>query len=343
MRQTNLSIFSPHKGCPNTCSFCNQRFISGSHRAPTPEEVRGILAGQVPLLQRNGLQAEIAFFGGSFTAVDRDYRRELLLAASEYLKEFPEQYCGIRCSTRPDCIDQGIMEELKLFGVTAVELGAQSMKDEVLKANLRGHTAEDVRRASGLIKSYGIELGLQMMTGLYMDKPEYCLDTAKQFAELKCDTVRIYPTVILKGTTLDELREKGLYESFSFEETAELCADLLDFFDSVNIPVIRLGLHASEEVERQMTGGVYHPALGEVVESRRMLRKMLDKMRQQSVKKFIVYTDRKNMSLVSGHGGCNRKALAELGITYKIKEKSNVHIEIEPVNDNKRTEDTNVF
>ena len=284
MKQTNLSIFIPHKGCPNTCSFCNQRFISGSERAPTPEEVRAILAGQVTLLQKNNLQAEIAFFGGSFTAVDKDYRRELLLAASEYVKEFPEQYGGIRCSTRPDCVDEGIMEELKLFGVTAVELGAQSMNDGVLKANLRGHTAEDVRRASRLIKAYGIELGLQMMTGLYTDKPEYCLDTAEQLAELKCDTVRIYPTVILKGTMLDELREKGLYESFSFEETVELCARLLDFFDSVNIPVIRLGLHASEEVEKQMTGGVYHPALGEVVESRRMLHEMMEKMQLQNVK-----------------------------------------------------------
>ena len=329
MRQTNLSIFIPHKGCPNTCFFCNQRFISGSDRAPTPEEVRAILAGQVPLLQQNDLQAEIAFFGGSFTAVDKDYRRELLLAASEYVKEFPEQYGGIRCSTRPDCIDEGIMEELKLFGVTAVELGAQSMNDGVLRANLRGHTAEDVRRASGLIMAYGIELGLQMMTGLYMDKPEYCVDTARQFAELKCDTVRIYPTVILKGTMLDELREKGLYDSFSFEDTVELCAKLLDFFDSVNIPVIRLGLHASEDVEKQMTGGVYHPALGEVVESRRMLHTMLDKMLQQNVKKFIVYTDRKNMSLVSGHGGCNKAKLAEMGITFKLKEKSGVHIEVE--------------
>ena len=333
MKQTNLSVFIPHKGCPNTCSFCNQRFISGSQRAPTPGEVRAILAGQVPLLQRNNLQAEIAFFGGSFTAVDKDYRRELLLAASEYVREFPEQYGGIRCSTRPDCIDEGIMEELRLFGVTAVELGAQSMNNEVLKTNLRGHTPEDVRRASRLIKAYGMELGLQMMTGLYMDKSEYCLQTAQEFAELNCDTVRIYPTVILKGTMLDELRESGVYHSFSFEETIELCSKLLDFFDSVNIPVIRLGLHASEEVEKQMTGGVYHPALGEVVESRRMLHKMLDKMLQQNVKKFIVYTDRKNISLVSGHGGCNRAKLSELGITFKIKEKSGVHIEIEPVND----------
>ncbi len=328
MKQTNLSIFIPHKGCPNTCSFCNQRFISGSERAPTPEEVRAVLASQVNILSQSGLKAEIAFFGGSFTAVDKDYRRALLYAASEYVKEFPEQYAGIRCSTRPDCIDENILDELKLYGVTAVELGAQSMNDEVLKANLRGHTAEDVRKASRLIKSYGIELGLQMMTGLYQDKPSYCLDTAREFASLKADTARIYPTVILKGTMLDELREQGVYESFSFEDTVDLCAKLLLFFEENNIPVIRLGLHASEGVEEQMTGGVYHQALGDIVKSRIMLMKMREQINRLGGRRFVVYTDKRNIGTVIGHCGENRDLLAEEGITFKIKEKSGEYLEI---------------
>ncbi len=331
MKQTNLSIFIPHKGCPNTCSFCNQRFISGSEKAPTPEEVNEVLAAQVSFLEKAELQAEIAFFGGSFTAVDRDYRKSLLYAASQYVKEFPHVYSGIRCSTRPDCIDEEILEELKLYGVTAVELGAQSMKDEVLKANLRGHTAEDVRKASRLIKSYGIELGLQMMTGLYRDKPAYCIETAHEFAALNTDTVRIYPTVILNGTMLDELREKGEYQSFSFEETVELCADLLEFFKEKNIPVIRLGLHASETVESTMTGGVYHPALGEIVESRIMLRQMEKQMKALGGSKFIIYTDKKNISLVTGHKGVNKQALLNQGITFKIKEKQGCYLEVEKV------------
>lgn len=281
------------------------------------------------LLEKNGLQAEIAFFGGSFTAVDKDYRRALLYTASEYVKEFPEQYAGIRCSTRPDCIDESILDELKLYGVTAVELGAQSMNDEVLKANLRGHTAEDVRRASRLIRDYGIELGLQMMTGLYKDKPSYCLDTAKEFAELKADTVRIYPTVILRGTMLDELREKGSYQSFSFEETVELCAELLLFFEEKNIPVIRLGLHASEGVEGQMTGGIYHQALGGIVKSRIMLKRMREQIERVGGKRFVVYTDRKNISLVVGHNGGNREILSEEGITFKIKEKKGEYLAVE--------------
>lgn len=331
MKQTNLSIFIPHKGCPNICSFCNQRFISGSGRAPSPDEVRAILAGQVNILAQSGLKAEIAFFGGSFTAVDKEYRRALLYAASEYVKEFPEQYAGIRCSTRPDCIDENILNELMLYGVTAVELGAQSMNDEVLGANLRGHTAEDVRRASRLIKSYGIELGLQMMTGLYKDKPSFCIETAREFAELKADTVRIYPTVILKGTMLDELRKQGFYESFSFEETVDLCAELLLFFEEKNIPVIRLGLHASEGVEEQMTGGVYHQALGEIVKSRIMLMRMREQMTKLGGGRFIVYTDRRNIGTVVGHGGQNKALLSEEGITFKIKEKTGVYLEIKTV------------
>ncbi len=289
------------------------------------------MAGQVNTLSQSGLKAEIAFFGGSFTAVDKEYRRALLYAASEYVKEFPEQYAGIRCSTRPDCIDENIMDELMLYGVTAVELGAQSMNDEVLGANLRGHTAEDVRRASRLIKSYGIELGLQMMTGLYKDKPSYCIETAREFAELKADTVRIYPTVILKGTMLDDLRKQGLYESFSFEETVDLCAELLLFFEEKNIPVIRLGLHASEGVEEQMTGGVYHQALGEIVRSRIMLMRMREQMIKLDGKRFIVYTDRKNIGKVVGHGGQNKALLSEEGITFKIKEKTGVYLEIKTV------------
>lgn len=288
-----------------------------------------MLAAQAVFLQKNGMEAEIAFFGGSFTAVDSDYRRRLLYAASEYVREFPDVYTGIRCSTRPDCIDGGIMEELCMYGVTAVELGAQSMNDTVLKANLRGHTAEDVRRASGIIKSFGVELGLQMMTGLYLDKPQYCMETAREFAELKADTVRIYPTVILKGTMLDSLREKGEYESFSFEETVELCAELSEFFEEMDIPVIRLGLHASEGVESSMTGGVYHPALGEIVKSRVMLKRIIAETERLGGSRFVIRTDKRNVSIIVGHGGANKRVLSDMGISFVVKEKSGVLLEVE--------------
>ena len=312
------------------CFFAGSHTLAiFDHKGTLPDGVRAVLAAQVPFLQKNDMQAEIAFFGGSFTAVDGDYRRSLLYAASEYVREFPEIYYGIRCSTRPDCIDEEILDELKLYGMTAVELGAQSMNDEVLKANLRGHTAEDVRRASRLIKAYGFQLGLQMMTGLYKDTVQSCIDTAREFAALGADTVRIYPTVILRGTMLDELRENGVYDSFSFEETVELCADLLEFFEKENIPVIRLGLHASEGVENAMTGGVYHPALGEIVKGRIMLRRILEQAEKLGGKRFVIYTDKRNMSLVAGHKGVNRKVLEDKGIRFKIKVRDGADIEVE--------------
>lgn len=261
------------------------------------------------------MTAEIAFFGGSFTAIPRAYMLDMLKTAKKAVERFPA-YTGIRCSTRPDCIDEEIAELLVKYGVTAVELGAQSMSDEVLCANERGHTAEDVRKAARIISESGIELGLQMMTGLYLDTPERCLYTADEFIELRPQTVRIYPTVILKNTRLGELFESGEYKSFSFEETVELCAGLLGKFTEKGVRVIRLGLHASADVERDMLGGVYHPALREIVESRIILNKLKERFGGMAKGHYTLYTDPRNISKIMGQKRCNIKALAELG--YEI-------------------------
>lgn len=336
MKQTNISVFVPHYGCPNRCSFCDQRQISGVKRPPSPDEVKALLLEQQPHLAANGTAAEIAFFGGSFTAVDRDYMIALLETAAELVSRYPEQYNGIRCSTRPDCIDEEIIGILKKYGMTAVELGAQSMNDEVLLKNRRGHTAADVVKAAGLIKSAGISLGLQMMTGLYGDKPEYCIETAEKFIELDCDTVRIYPTVILEGTELGELYKKGVYESFGFSETVDLCAELLTMFRKAEIPVIRLGLHASKEVEQQMLGGVYHPALREIVESRIFYREMLSEMEHFGKGDFTVYTDPSNISKVIGQKRENKERLSEKGYSFSVKSEKGTHLRIVPLSRQER-------
>ncbi len=316
MKKTNVSIFIPHIGCPHLCSFCDQKSISGAVKAPSASEVRDVLNEQAEHLLKNNISAEIAFFGGSFTAIERGYMESLLDAAKSAVDKFPA-YTGIRCSTRPDCISEEIIDILKRYGVTAVELGAQSMNDEVLKANERGHTADDVRNASNLIKSSGIELGLQMMTGLYRDTPENCLYTADEFIKLSPKTVRIYPTVILKNTKLGKLFESGEFKSFSFEETVELCAKLLRKFTEKGFRVIRLGLHASADVERDMLGGTYHPALREIVESRIFLEDLQMRLFDMEKGKYTVYTDPKNISKAVGQKKSNINALAELG--YEIK------------------------
>lgn len=311
------------------CSFCDQRSITGERSAPTAEQVRAVLEEQAEHLAQIGMSAEIAFFGGSFTAVPRGYMLELLDTARAAVERFP-CYSGIRCSTRPDCVDAEIVDILKSYGVTAVELGAQSMNDEVLSANDRGHTAEDVRRASALIKQSGIELGLQMMTGLYSDTPEFCLDTADEFIKLSPGTVRIYPTVILKNTRLGELFESGGYKSFKFDETVDLCAELLKKFTGNGIKVIRLGLHASPDVEREMLGGVYHPALREIVESRIVLGELTERLKAFPKGDYTIFTDKKNISRTVGQKRENVRRLSALGYNIDVREREGAKLEIAP-------------
>ena len=270
MKKGNISIFVPHLGCPQQCSFCNQKTITGKQSQPTADDVKNAVA---TALKRKGYEYEIAFFGGSFTAIDMEYMLTLLTAAADCVDG--ERVKGIRISTRPDCIDSEVLDILKAHKVTSIELGAQSMDDEVLKANLRGHTAADVASAAKLIKSYGFELGLQMMTGLYLDTDEKAIETAKKLIELQPDTVRIYPTVVLKGTYLAELYDKEVYKPQTVDDAAALCTRLLPMFENAGIKVIRLGLHASDDIKKNMVAGAYHEAFGEIVQSRFMLNKVL--------------------------------------------------------------------
>ena len=245
------------------CSFCDQRTISGAQHLPDGNEVRDICKKALAEV-RSPENAEIAFFGGSFTAIPRDYMLELLTAASEFVGE--GKFSGIRCSTRPDCIDSEVLGVLKKYGVTAIELGAQSMCDDVLEANERGHSADDVRRAAELIKASGFELGLQMMTGLYRSSSEADMRTAYELASLMPDTVRIYPVVVLRGTRLAELYAGGEYVLMPFDDMVRQCAGIMELFISRGIRVIKCGLHASEFVEKDMTAGYYHPAFRELCE-----------------------------------------------------------------------------
>jgi len=264
MKHANISIFVPHIGCPHRCSFCDQRTISGTQHAPSADDVRAVCEKALGEA-KSPENTEIAFFGGSFTAIPRGYMTELLETAHEFTGE--GKFKGIRISTRPDRIDREVLDILKKYGVTAIELGAQSMCDEVLEANERGHTAEDVVNASNLIREYGFELGLQMMVGLYKSTEDDEWATFTQILNLHPDTVRIYPVVILENTRLGELYRSGEYRTFSFEQVVEMVSIFLMAFENDGIRVIKCGLHASEFVEKDMIGGYYHPAFRELCEN----------------------------------------------------------------------------
>jgi len=226
------------------------------------------------------------------------------------------RFHGIRCSTRPDCIDGEVLGILKKYGVTAIELGAQSMDDEVLAANERGHSAEDIRRASGLIKEAGFELGLQMMAGLYKSTSESDMQTAESITALSPDTVRIYPVVVLNGTKLADLYKSGEYILRPFDDVVEECAEMMKRFQGAGIRVIKCGLHASEFVEQDMVAGYYHPAFRELCESMIYLQKLKEMAQGCSLLRITVPA--KEISKAVGHKKSNILRMKEIGVTVQI-------------------------
>ena len=259
-RNRIIPVFVPHLGCPNDCVFCNQRTISGSLRPAGPEDVHRALADAGEL----GEGAELAFYGGSFTAISPDRQCALLEAAQPWRKQGLLR--SIRVSTRPDAVTEEKLWLLRSYGVETVELGAQSMDDEVLARSGRGHTAADTQRAAGLVHAAGLKLVLQMMTGLPAASPESDLNTAHLLAALKPEGVRIYPTVILRGTQLERLWRAGQYRAHTVSDAVETCAPILRLFLAAGIPVLRLGLNPTEALSAgEAAGGAYHPALGELV------------------------------------------------------------------------------
>lgn len=308
-KKGNISIFVPHNGCPQQCSFCNQKTITGKEKQPAPDDVKSTVD---EALKRKGFKYEIAFFGGSFTAIDREYMISLLKTAGAYVDG--SRIYGIRISTRPDFIDDEILSILKQYKVTSIELGAQSMNDEVLAANMRGHTAEDVVRASELIKKSGFELGLQMMTGLYKDTDEKAIETAEKIIALKPETVRIYPTVVLKGTYLADLYEQEIYKPQTVDDAANLCTTLVPMFEQAVIRVIRLGLHSSPDIKKNMVAGAFHDSFGEIVKSRYMLNKIL----KYPPGSYEITVNSKSVSQLKGQQKRNIYFLIEQGYNVKV-------------------------
>ncbi|MBO7179522.1 MAG: radical SAM protein [Clostridia bacterium] len=323
MKHSNISLFVPHAGCPNQCSFCNQKTISGSVKELTREEVRATLL-EAKKSNLSSPNTEIAFFGGSFTAIKRDYMLSLLEEAKPFLDD--GTFSGIRISTRPDAIDREVLSVLKEYGVTAIELGAQSTNDEVLLFNRRGHTKEDIINASLLIKEYDFSLGLQMMTGLYKSTDERDIETAKDIISLSPDTVRIYPTIVLENTRLAELLKSGEYISPTLDATVSLCAKLLEMFNENNIKVIRLGLHSGGNVEEGYLSGPYHPAFGELCESEIYLKNIRKKLLEiyknennSEIKNVTIYVNEKEISKATGQKGKNKESLLKDGFSVTIK------------------------
>ena len=315
-RESIIPVFVPHLGCPNDCVFCNQRRISGAQEPAGVENVKNAIESAAAL-PRNGAKRQLAFYGGSFTAIPSCQQEALLGAAKEYLDR--GEIDAIRLSTRPDAIDGAVLARLKRYGVETIELGAQSLCDEILLLSGRGHTAADVVNASEQIKAAGFRLILQMMTGLPGDSVERTVYTAKKIIALHPDGVRIYPTVIVRDTALYDLWQAGEYKEHTVADAVEYCAAIVPLFEAAGIPILRLGLNPTDELSGgAAAGGAYHPALGELVKSRLMLYKMRGTL--NGIPAGSRVTLGVNKSRVSQAVGQHRENVSRLTAEFGLKE-----------------------
>lgn len=317
----HIPVFVPHKGCPHDCVFCNQRRITGRQSEMTLKEAENTIKSHLETIEKYNpkgtYHAEIAFFGGSFTAIETEKQTELLKVAQSYVNS--GRVHGIRCSTRPDSINDAILSNCKKYGVTAIELGVQSADDVVLELSERGHTFDDVVYASKLIKEYGIELGLQMMTGLPGDTFEKSLETAKKLASLSPKNVRIYPTLVMEGTRLMEMYEKGEYIPQSLSYAVRLAADIAQVFISENIEILRISLQTTDGVNAKTVIGPYHEAFAELVYSEIEKRKLEAHIIENNLSNCILEVETDKPSQVIGHNKSNK---------IYFKEKYNIDIKV---------------
>ena len=326
-RHVNIPIFIPHLGCPNNCVFCNQRSISGRQSfdaSLVEDQIKEVLA----TLSGDSYR-EIAFFGGSFTGIDRGLMISLLEIAKRYVDSGEVQ--GIRLSTRPDYISEEILDILQSYRVSAVELGIQSMSQKVLDTSKRGHDTAVTERACSLVKAYGFELVGQMMVGLPGADVETECYTAQRICEMGADKARVYPTVVFYETELCDMARCGEYTPLTDEEAVVRTKEVLKVFDSFGVPCIRVGLCASENLsdEESVYGGASHSAIGELAMGEVYYDKIceiLDKDPALRGKTLVIYAPLGASSKISGQNRRNKIRICnKYGFNHiKILEKSEI-------------------
>ncbi len=366
-----IPIFIPHRGCPNDCVFCNQRKITARTDDVTPEDARRIIDTWLKTLrpcpeevhsssvkqerdvrecQNNNLEnhenldnmgiVEVAFYGGSFTGLPIEEQSAFLAVALEY--KLAAKVDKIHLSTRPDYIDEEILDNLRRFQVDTIELGVQSFDDDVLLKSNRGHNAADVERAVDLIKRYGFELGIQLMIGLPGDSLETCVYSARRTAEIGPSLARLYPTIVLDDTKLKEMYRRGEYEPLSREEAVKRTLEMYKILAGAGIKIMRVGLKSTELIGEggAINGGTYHPAFRQLVEgklARERINAKLEKLHEAEMKADAaklkktpqslpsrhitvdIYSNGKWFSNMIGHEACNKKYWGEKYPAFKLR------------------------
>lgn len=307
-----VPIFIPHEGCRFHCIFCDQHAVTGRGRSPiTPKEVRDIIFRYRETSPQWRGERELAFFGGSFTMLALQRQQELLGVGKELIS------AGIidtlRVSTRPDAIDETVLYRLMRFGVKTVEIGIQTMNDTVLIGSQRGHTVSDSIKAARLLSTLNLEWIAQIMPGLPGDTDETIIETAFRVADLSPGGVRIYPALVLSATGMDHMYRRGEYNPLSLDHTVEIVKRMTMIFESRSIPIIRIGLCPSIELERRIVAGPYHPALGSLVYESRMLDAIIAAVNETGISRenTVIHVNPRDISAAVGAGRSSIKKLEQ--------------------------------
>jgi histone acetyltransferase (RNA polymerase elongator complex component) len=282
-----IPIFVPHEGCPHDCVFCNQNSITGSESIVNEQYVYSTIEEYLKTIKRNeDTTIEVSFFGGTFTAIDKSKQKRLLSVAKEY-KDKNYIDC-IRLSTRPDYIDEEILTYLKYYGVDIIELGVQSMDEDVLLKSGRGHTKENTINACKIIKSFGFTLGVQVMLGLPGDNKNKDINTVRELCELKPDISRIYPALVIKDTPMEKMYNRGEYTPYSIDEAVDIAKEIYSIFLNNNVNVIRVGLQTTDNINlgKDVIAGPFHPAFRELMESS-FYCEVIENCIQENVNEFL--------------------------------------------------------
>ncbi len=299
-----IPIFIPHQGCPHRCVFCQQKTITNrSESICTADDIRNLIEQAVQSKHfPNQKPREIAFYGGTFTSLPTASMEKMLNAVRPFLEKGVIQ--SIRLSTRPDALDEDKLNILESYGVSTVELGVQSMDDEVLLLSNRGHTSHETVDAFRALRNRGFHVGAQLMPGLPGDSQELFLETIDKVIALRPDMARLYPTLVIRGTKLAQWYNQGKYTPMGLDDTISLCKEACIRLESAGIPVIRIGLMSSPSLLKkgEIVAGPWHPSLGFLVRSAIHLAKVKPYLpTMEKPRSIVLHAPKREIPLIRGH------------------------------------------
>lgn len=305
--QYTIPVFIPHKGCPNDCVFCNQKRISGELRDVTVEDVDNTIKEYLNFYTNKDRKIEVAFFGGSFTGIDIELQKSYLNIANKYLNS--GRIDSIRLSTRPDYINDDILAMLKEYGVGTIELGVQSMKDDILDKVRRGHTSKDVINASKKIKEYGIRLGHQIMIGLPESTIEDEIYTIRESLKLEPSQLRLYPVYVIEDSELYAMYKNNVYKPLSISESVKRCKEVIKECQKTNVAIIRLGLQSTSEITAS-NSNIFGPVsdnFAEYVMADLVRDRIIEELKDKKIEEdIVIYVPKKYISITIGPKKINK-------------------------------------